>query len=44
MVFYRLGIRFKATNVVEIESKSIRGSVKTRQLKGVCGVMCGNVM
>ena len=29
MVFHRLKIRSKATNVGEIESKSIRGSVKT---------------
>ena len=29
MVFHRLEIRSKATNVAEIESKSFRGSIKT---------------
>ena len=29
MVFYRLEIRSKVTNVADIESKSIRGSGKT---------------
>ena len=29
MVFHRLDIKSKATNVAEIESKNIRGSVKT---------------
>ena len=32
MVFHRLEIRSKATNVAEIESKSIRGSFKTPEV------------
>ena len=32
MVFHRLEIRSKATNVAEIESKSFRGSVKTSKV------------
>ena len=32
MVFHRLKIRSKATNVAEIESKNIRGSVKTHYI------------
>ena len=32
MVFHRLEIRSKVTNVAEIESKSIRGSVKTHKI------------
>ena len=32
MVFHRLEIKYKVTNVAEVESKSIRGSVKTPKI------------
>ena len=45
MVFLRLEIRSKATNVAEIETKSIRGSVKTPKVvsRGTIrlGYVCG---
>ena len=45
MLFHRLQIRSKATNVVEIESKSIRRNVKTPKVvsRGAIqpGDMCG---
>ena len=34
MVFHRLKIRYKGTNVAEINCKSIRGSVKIPKVSG----------
>ena len=46
MVFHRLEIRSKATNVAEIESNSVRGSVKTSEIvsRGVLMVLVVDVV
>ena len=42
-MFHRLEIRSKATNVAEIESKSIRGSVKTLNVVSRRAVRPGDI-
>ena len=43
MVFQRLDIRFKARNVADIESKSIRGSVKAPKVASRGAVRPGDI-
>ena len=43
MVFHRLEIRSKYTNVAEIESKSNRGSVKTPKVVSRGAVRLGDI-
>ena len=43
MVFHTLEIRSKATNVAEIEDKSVRGNVKTPEVVSRGGVRPGDI-
>ena len=43
MVFHRLEIRSKATNVAESESKSVRGSVKRPEVVSRGAVRPGDI-
>ena len=43
MVFHRLIIRSKATNVAEIERKSVRGSVKPPEVVNTEAVRPGDI-
>ena len=43
MVFHRLEIRSKATNVEEIESKSVIGTVKTLKVVSTGAVRPGDI-